>query len=80
MQLYLALSCLQGRPMQSAFDELTELQPAGIQLTPGNAPTYGFEEHVTKSGSRRMSSHRKVSKSMQWGPTHAAVIVAILRP
>ena len=36
--------------MQSAFDELTELQPAGIQLTPGNAPTYGFEEHVTKSG------------------------------
>jgi sugar phosphate isomerase/epimerase len=50
MQLFLAMSCLQGRPMHAAFDELAELGPDGIQLTPGNAPTEGFMEHVGKSG------------------------------
>ena len=49
MELYLALSCLQGRPMHWAFDELAALGPTGIQLTPGNAPTVGFMEHVAVS-------------------------------
>ncbi|MEO1028345.1 MAG: hypothetical protein AAFX02_04735 [Pseudomonadota bacterium] len=46
MQLFLAMSCLQGRPMHSAFDELITLDADGIQLTPGNAPTVGFPDHV----------------------------------
>ena len=47
--LFVALSCLQGRPMQSAFDELARLG-AGIQLTPGNLPTPEFAAHVAASG------------------------------
>jgi len=46
---FVALSCLQGRPMRSAFDELARLG-AGIQLTPGNLPTPGFEAHVRAAG------------------------------
>ena len=46
MQLFLAMSCLQGRPMHEAFDELAALGVDGIQLTPGNAPTEGFMEYV----------------------------------
>lgn len=38
MDLYLALSCLQGRPMEWAFDELVSLQPDGVQLTLSNVP------------------------------------------
>lgn len=33
--LFVAMSCLQGRPMAGAFDELAALG-AGLQLTPGN--------------------------------------------
>lgn len=40
--LYLALSCLQGRPMQWAAEELLELGAVGLQLTPGNVPTPNF--------------------------------------
>jgi hypothetical protein len=47
--LYLALSCLQGRPMAHAFDDLARLGTA-IQLTPGNLPTPGFDDHVAASG------------------------------
>ena len=47
--IYLALSCLQGRPMQTAFDTLAPLAD-GIQLTPGNVPTPGFALHVARSG------------------------------
>lgn len=42
--LYLALSCLQGRPAKEAVEELLELEPDGIQLTPGNYPEQGFKE------------------------------------
>jgi hypothetical protein len=47
--LFVAMSCLQGRPMASAFDELAGLG-AALQLTPGNLPTPGFEAHVAASG------------------------------
>jgi hypothetical protein len=46
---FLALSCLQGRPMRSAFDELSALG-TGLQLTPGNEPSAGFEAAVLASG------------------------------
>lgn len=36
--LYLALSCLQGRPALQACHDLKSLGVAGIQLTPGNVP------------------------------------------
>jgi hypothetical protein len=36
--LYLALSCLQGRPAVQACRELLSLGVPGIQLTPGNVP------------------------------------------
>ena len=48
-RIFVALSCLQGRPMAAAFDELARLGH-GIQLTPGNLPTRGFEAHVAASG------------------------------
>lgn len=48
--LYVALSCLQGRPMSMAFDTLLRLAPEGIQLTPGNIVTDDFEGHVARSG------------------------------
>ncbi|MBM4777020.1 MAG: hypothetical protein GQE15_04890 [Archangiaceae bacterium] len=47
--IFLALSCLQGRPMQSAFDELAGLG-VGVQLTPGNEPTRHFDAKVKSSG------------------------------
>lgn len=39
--IYLALSCLQGRPMNDAARDLVSLAPGrvGLQLTPGCAPT-----------------------------------------
>lgn len=57
MQLFLALSCLQGRPMQEAFDELAALDVEGLQLTPGNAPTSGFAEHVRRHEGRTRTHH-----------------------
>jgi hypothetical protein len=45
VMLFLAMSCLQGRPMRAAFDELRPLAD-GVQLTPGNVPTAGFAAHV----------------------------------
>jgi len=36
--LYLALSCLQGRLAAQACQDLLQLGPDGIQLTPGNVP------------------------------------------
>lgn len=41
MTLFVAMSCLQGRPMAKAFRELARLG-VGIQLTPGNIPTDEF--------------------------------------
>ena len=41
--LFLALSCLQGRPLGGAYAELAALPGVdGIQLTPGCQPTPGF--------------------------------------
>lgn len=47
--LYVAMSCLQGRPMASAFRELSALG-VGVQLTPGNLPTKDFEAIVSTAG------------------------------
>jgi len=44
--LFLALSCLQGGSAIKAASELLELEPDGLQLTPGNMPELEFEEWV----------------------------------
>lgn len=46
MRLLLALSCLQGRPLQQACEELAPLAD-GLQLTPGCAPTVGFQSWLS---------------------------------
>lgn len=47
--LYIALSSFQGRPMAMAFDALRSLGAEGVQLTPGNIVTEGFEALVARS-------------------------------
>jgi len=44
--IYIALSCLQGRTQQSAYDELSLLNPDGIQLTPGNKVSPNLKENI----------------------------------
>ena len=44
--ILLALSCLQGRTMENAAEELLELGPDGLQLTPGCVPTAGFRDSL----------------------------------
>ncbi|MFL5354900.1 hypothetical protein [Archangium sp.] len=55
--LLLALSCLQGRPMQAAAEELLSLGAEGLQLTPGNAPTGGFEAWLKDRGVETRTHH-----------------------
>lgn len=57
MNLFLALSCLQGRPMQNAAEELLALNPDGLQLTAGNAPTVGFLDWAVETGVPLRSHH-----------------------
>jgi hypothetical protein len=55
--VYVALSCLQGRPMESAFRALSALDVDGVQLTPGNVATPCFPVVVAESGSRIRTHH-----------------------
>src|SRR5688572_12984440 len=75
---FLALSCLQGRPMGRAFDDLAALAPAGVQLTPGNMPTPDFEQRV-RSSSLAVRTHHgfawKAWKSRRlWSDDGACVV------
>ncbi|MEZ4297331.1 MAG: hypothetical protein R3B70_20370 [Polyangiaceae bacterium] len=47
--LYLAMSCLQGRPQMAAYLALARLGADGIQLTPGNHPSPGFKAFLRGS-------------------------------
>jgi len=49
LKRFLALSCLQGRPMQAAAAELWSLSPDGLQLTPGNVPSLGFQSWLSQA-------------------------------
>jgi len=55
--ILLALSCLQGRTMKNAAEELLELEPDGLQLTPGCAPTAGFVEDLGARGIYTQTHH-----------------------
>ena len=54
--MFVALSCLQGRPSIAAFDELAALG-AGIQLTPGNLPDPALRAHVAASPTATRRHH-----------------------
>jgi len=58
--MFVALSCLQGRPSIAAFDELATLGRdlgIGIQLTPGNLPDPRFAAHVAGSPTATRRHH-----------------------
>jgi hypothetical protein len=44
--LFLALSCLQGREIKPAAQDLIALGIDGLQLTPGNAPSENFQQWI----------------------------------
>lgn len=44
--LLLAMSCLQSRTQDAAFDALSRHAVDGLQLTPGNLPSPGFRDRV----------------------------------
>jgi hypothetical protein len=76
--LLLALSCLQGRPMRAAFDELAALADS-VQLTPGNHPTPGFAAHVAAhvSAHRTMPHHGfsfTARRTRVWGDDGRALV------
>lgn len=50
--LLLALSCLQGRPMDQTVDALRALGPDGLQLTPGNQPAADVEARLARLPTR----------------------------
>lgn len=54
--IFVALSCLQGRPSIAAFDELATLG-TGIQLTPGNLPDPRFAAHVAAASTATRRHH-----------------------
>ena len=55
--IFLALSCLQGRTMKNAAEELLELEPDGLQLTPGCVPTPGFLADLESRGIYTQTHH-----------------------
>ncbi|MEM7594010.1 MAG: hypothetical protein AAF383_21300 [Cyanobacteria bacterium P01_A01_bin.83] len=55
--LYLALSCLQGRLMQSAAQELLDLKIQGLQLTPGLFPTNDFKSWLARKKTNYLTHH-----------------------
>jgi hypothetical protein len=76
--LFVALSALQGRPMQRAFDEIAALE-VGIQLTPGNIPTPGFGDHVSRSGVVTRRHHGftfDARKTATWAASGACLVTS----
>lgn len=51
--------------MRAAFDELARLNVDGIQLTPGNAPTISFADHVAKSPIATRTHHGFTPKAIR---------------
>ena len=55
--LYLALSCLQGRPIKLAAKELLELGIRGLQLTPGLVPDPDFKSWLARENINYLIHH-----------------------
>jgi hypothetical protein len=72
--LVVALSCLQGRPMRAAFDELLPLAD-GVQLTPGNVPTPEFAAHIASA--QTLVHHGfafDARRTRVWGPSATPLV------
>ena len=54
---FLATSCLQGRPLFQAVNELLRLQPRGLQLTPGHILGTSVESRVCSLGVELRTHH-----------------------
>lgn len=67
MSLFLALSCLQGRPRDSAAAQLMSLGADGLQLTPGNPPDLAFEDALRASGTSFRTHHGYIESCLR-GP------------
>lgn len=67
MTLFLALSCLQGRPRSSAAAELMSLGVDGLQLTPGNPPDLQFEDELRAAGTPFRTHHGYIETCLR-GP------------
>ncbi|MFK8001281.1 MAG: hypothetical protein AB8H86_16925 [Polyangiales bacterium] len=67
MTLFLALSCLQGRPRSSAAAELMSLDVDGLQLTPGNPPDLAFEGELRAAGTPFRTHHGYIETCLR-GP------------
>jgi hypothetical protein len=63
--LYLAMSCLQGRPMESAAADLVGHGEVGLQLTPGNAPTRNFLGWIERQGITHRTHHGFCTSAMR---------------
>ncbi len=75
MALYLALSCLQGRPMSSAYRTLLALEPDGVQLTGGNLPCPEFRVLV-EAGPPHRTHHGfcfDARRARVWSDAHCLV-------
>jgi hypothetical protein len=57
MSVWLAMSCLQGRTQEAAFNDLCALGPDGVQLTPGNLPSPGFAERLSSTSTLTALHH-----------------------
>ena len=55
--LYLATSCLQGRPLKSAAEELMQLGTVGLQLTPGLVPDPSFKSWLEQENISYLIHH-----------------------
>lgn len=69
--LFLALSCLQGRLAAEAADDLLSLGPVGLQLTPGCAPSPGLKLRLEDSGITIRTHHGYSERAIRrrvWSP------------
>lgn len=67
MTLFLALSCLQGRPRASAAADLMSLDVDGLQLTPGHPPDLTFEDELRAAGTLFRTHHGYIESCLR-GP------------
>lgn len=77
--LHLALSCLQGRPMQQATEDLLSLGVKALQLTPGCAPTEGFLPWVEGLGVQVRTHHGFHPRGLRcpvWGEDNELLVTA----
>lgn len=77
MSVFLAMSCLQGRTQDAAWDDLCALGPDGIQLSPGNLPSPAFSQKVARA---QKAARSTTQTSLQVSLHHGYVDDALRTP